>query len=386
MTQRILLLLDNKENARLLRERLAARHAAICVTEIEQNLSHPLDLIIVDGPTLNRAGAAIQARKQAETPLFLPILLIVSRQDAGLQTRQLWQSVDELITLPVERTELEARIEILLRTRRQSMELQQRNDELAALAQALGRANDDLRQEMAARMEAERAGHVKDEFMAMISHELRTPLTGVLVLAEMLDNQIAGPINARQAAYVRGITTSGERLLHVVNGILGYTGLLSGKHQLQFESCHLVSLLDNCATSQQHKAAEREQTIAVQVEPPDLAITGDPAAIADVLKRLLDNAIKFTPEGGRVGLEAHPDTGLGTVELVVWDTGIGIAADQLDRIFKPFTQADARLSRSHEGIGLGLAYVNQMVRLMGGTVAVESVVGEGSRFTVTLPA
>ena len=106
MTQRILLLLDNKENARLLRERLAARHAAICVTEIEQNLSHPLDLIIVDGPTLNRAGAAIQARKQAETPLFLPILLIVSRQDAGLQTRQLWQSVDDLITLPVERLEL----------------------------------------------------------------------------------------------------------------------------------------------------------------------------------------------------------------------------------------------------------------------------------------
>ena len=137
MTQRILLLLDNKENARLLRERLAARHAAISVSESEWNLDQPVDLIIVDGPTLNRAGEAIQARKQAETPLFLPILLIISRQDAGLQTRQLWQSVDDLITLPVERTELEARIEILLRTRRQSVELQHRSDELAALTEAL---------------------------------------------------------------------------------------------------------------------------------------------------------------------------------------------------------------------------------------------------------
>ncbi len=122
------------------------------------------------------------------------------------------------------------------------------------------------------------------------------------------------------------------------------------------------------------------------MHPPDLTITSDATALAEVLKRLLDNAVKFTPEGGQIGLEAHTGAAPGTVDLVVWDTGIGIAADQHERIFHAFTQADGRLQRSHEGIGLGLAYVDQMVRLLGGTIAVASAPGEGSRFTITLPA
>jgi len=123
----------------------------------------------------------------------------------------------------------------------------------------------------------------------------------------------------------------------------------------------------------------------VQVEPSDLAITGDAVAIADLFKRLLDNAIKFTPEGGQIGLEACAGAAPSTVDLVVWDTGSGIAADQLEHILKPFAQADSGLARSHEGIGLGLAYVGQMVHLMRGAISVESALGEGSRFTVTLP-
>ena len=234
--------------------------------------------------------------------------------------------------------------------------------------------------------ELQLANQLKDEFMAMISHELRTPLSGVLSMAEMLDEQVAGPLNGRQATYVRGITASGERLLHVINGILGYTHLLSGKVRLQAKPCSLASVLNTCAADLQHTAAAKRLTIAVHVEPPDLAITGDAAAIADVLKRLLDNALKFTPEGGQIGLEACPGARPGTIGIIVWDTGSGIVADQLEHILKPFAQADRRLARSHEGVGLGLAYVDQMVRLMGGTVVVASAVGEGSRFTITLPA
>jgi signal transduction histidine kinase len=108
--------------------------------------------------------------------------------------------------------------------------------------------------------------------------------------------------------------------------------------------------------------------------------------LAEVLKHLLDNAVKFTPDGGPIGLEAHAGTAPNTVDLIVWDTGIGIAPDQHEHIFHAFTQADARLSRTHEGIGIGLAYVDQMVHLMGGTLALESTPGSGTRFTITLPA
>lgn len=226
----------------------------------------------------------------------------------------------------------------------------------------------------------------------------------------MLEQQVAGPLNDRQAAYLKGIVSSGERLLHIVNGILSYTHVLSGKFELRAESCGVADLLETCVTSQQHKAAAKGQSIIVRVEPSDLAIFGDATAIAEVLKRLLENAVKFTPEGGEIGLEARrkqpapsrkdndenedgasfPNLLVGSdlpggVEFVVWDTGIGITTGQFDHILKPFTQSDASLARGYEGLGLGLAYVDQMVRLMGGTLMIESMPRVGSRFTVTLP-
>lgn len=259
--------------------------------------------------------------------------------------------------------------------------------------EALRRLNEELEDRVARRTadleaalaELQRANRLKDEFMAMISHELRTPLTGVLSLAELLGDGVAGSLNERQANYIRGISESGERLLHIINGILGYTHLLSGRVQLQREACELRPLLDACALSQRYKTAAKAQVVTVQVEPADLAITSDAPAVAEVLKRLLDNASRFTPAGGRIGLEARRSCNLEGVDLVVWDTGIGIARDQLAHIRKPFTQADGSLTRSHEGVGLGLAYVDQMVHLLGGTLAVTSEEDSGSRFTVTLP-
>ena len=261
------------------------------------------------------------------------------------------------------------------------------------LEQELRALNEDLEDRVATRTtdlqsamaDLRRANQLKDEFMAMISHELRTPLTSVLALSEMLADQIVGPLNYRQALYVKGIGESGYRLLNVVNGILSYTHLISGNVQIEREPCDLAYLLATCAAAEQAKAAAKAQTMTVHVEPTGLAVISDSVALVEVLKRLLDNAIKFTPQGGQIGLEAHPTPGASFVELVVWDTGIGLDRAQLDHILKPFTQADARLARTHEGVGLGLAYVDQMVRLLGGTLDVQSEPGQGSRFTVTLP-
>jgi signal transduction histidine kinase len=204
-------------------------------------------------------------------------------------------------------------------------------------------------------------------------------------MAEILQDQFAGPLNSRQAVYVRAIEQSGKRLLDVVNGILSYTYLLANQVQLQREHCELAYLLNVCAVSQRVKADAKQQTLTVLVEPPGLTAETDPAAVAELLKRLLDNAVKFTPPCGKVGVLARPGPVPATVQIVVWDTGIGVPGAGLASIVKPFTQADGGLTRNHEGAGMGLAYVDRVVTLLGGRLDLEPNPGGGSRFIVTLP-
>ena len=271
--------------------------------------------------------------------------------------------------------------------------------------QMLKDTNADLEARVAARTadlqaalaDLRRANQLKDEFMAMISHELRTPLAGVLSMVELLEDRLAGPLSPRQAVYVHSIRDNGDRLLEVINSILSYTHLLGGRVHVHRVPCDLGQLLTAAAAAQRSKTAIRQQIVELEVEPRGLIIESDPVAIAEVLKRLLDNASKFTPDGGQICLEAHagptpdlvpdpvPGSARNTVAIAVRDTGIGIAPDQLTRIRRPFTQLDGSLARRHEGIGLGLAYVDEMVRLLGGRLDIESTVGQGSCFTITLP-
>ena len=183
-----------------------------------------------------------------------------------------------------------------------------------------------------------------------------------------------------------GIRQSGDRLLAVINGILSYTHLVSGNLQLEAEPCDLGYLLTVCAAALRGTLDARHQAIEVEVTPADLTIASDAKALAEVIKRLLDNASKFTPEAGQIGIVARAcSASPATVEITVWDTGVGIAPDQIQRIQQPFTQLDASLARTHEGIGMGLAIVDQLVRFLGGTLAVDSTPGRGSRFTLILP-
>lgn len=234
--------------------------------------------------------------------------------------------------------------------------------------------------------EVQQASRMKDEFMAAVSHELRTPLTGILGITEALQTQIVGPLTERQAHYLAGVHESGNRLLTLVSSILRYTALQGGMVDLQLERCGLKEVGSIALRSVHSRADAKGLQATFTIDSPERAIGGDNDAIIQVLQQLLDNAVKFTPAGGRIGLDIHGDERGDCVQLVVWDTGIGVKPEQCEAIFRPFVQGDATLARRYEGLGLGLAYVQQMVKLMGGAITIESQIGAGSRFIVTLPS
>ncbi|MBK8048888.1 MAG: PAS domain S-box protein [Anaerolineales bacterium] len=233
--------------------------------------------------------------------------------------------------------------------------------------------------------ELRHADETKDAFLAAISHELRTPLTGVLGMADALEMQFGGPLNERQLHYVRQINLSGERLLTLVDGILHYTELMAGRVELHWEACWLLEIGAMSLRAIRDLADKKRQTLQFDMAPQDTVIVSDQAGVRHILNRLLDNAVKFTPEAGTIGLEITTDPALENVQLAVWDTGIGIAPAEHEVIFHPFEQVEHGLDRRFEGVGLGLTYAQQMARLLGGVIAVESAPQQGSRFIVTLP-
>jgi signal transduction histidine kinase len=255
----------------------------------------------------------------------------------------------------------------------------------------------------AALADVQQAAKMKDQFMAMVSHELRTPLMGVLSLSEVLGMQRVGPLNEKQLGYVRSIERSGQRLHELVNSILSYADLLAGNVQLRIEPCRVDDLLRAAAAAIGPQAEAKGQTVTVgrlragelaaeeqgagdEGEPCAGTVETDGRALRQVLDRLLANAVKFTPAGGRIGLEAQLPACGGPVRITVWDTGVGMDSAQLHEAVKPFTQVGATLTRSHDGVGLGLAYAHQMLILLQGQLVLESGPGQGSRFVIVLPS
>jgi signal transduction histidine kinase len=233
--------------------------------------------------------------------------------------------------------------------------------------------------------ELRRADAGKDAFLAAVSHELRTPLVGVLGMAELLGAEVRGPLNPEQARYVAAIEDSGRRLLSLVNNLLLYTHLMSGGEALTRETCCLADLCAAAVNAIRPQAERKQHRITQRIDPFDLSIESNAEGIINMLKMLLDNAVKFTPAGGRIEVtiwEASPEH---MVHIDIADNGIGMTPAEIASLFRPFSQVDNSLSRRYEGVGIGLAFVRKMVELLGGAIAVQSKTGEGSRFSVMLP-
>ena len=229
---------------------------------------------------------------------------------------------------------------------------------------------------------AEQANHLKDEFLATVSHELRTPLNAVLGWARMLGSQQLSPDRTRHAIAI--IERNAATLAHLIEDLLDVSRIVAGTMRLAPQPVDLVAVTGAALDVVRPLAAARNVHLALAPAPDNRPVSGDAGRLQQVVWNLLANAIKFTPEGGRVDVFVEPSNGC--MELRVVDTGQGISPDFLPHVFERFRQADAARTQRHTGLGLGLALVRQLVELHGGTVEAASPgVGRGATFTVRLP-
>lgn len=232
-------------------------------------------------------------------------------------------------------------------------------------------------------MQLEEANRLKSEFLANMSHELRTPLNAIIGFSEVLKDGLLGEMPEEQLDYISDIFDSANHLLSLINDILDLSKIEAGKMELHAEQINIPELLRNSLSIVKEKAHAHRIQLGVEIADDVDVLIADARKFKQIIYNLVSNAVKFTPEGGKVTLHAVRDGD--RIRITVEDTGIGIAPDQLSKLFRPFEQLDGSLSRRYEGTGLGLAMVKRLAELHGGSVSVESELEVGSRFTVEVP-
>lgn len=232
---------------------------------------------------------------------------------------------------------------------------------------------------------SEAASRAKNDFLAIMSHELRTPLNAIIGFSEIISNQMFGPVGQeRYVDYATDIRSSGTHLLSIINDILDISKAEAGKLRLEEEPIDPVDSLNRTMRMFRQRASELGVDLTFRVRDDIQWIIADPRLFNQVAINLASNALKFTPEGGQVRVELGLNNA-GDLVLSVDDTGIGIKASDLVRIFEPFVQVEDAMSRTQQGTGLGLPLVRKIMSLHGGTVELESRVGEGTTVKATFP-
>jgi signal transduction histidine kinase/DNA-binding response OmpR family regulator/CHASE3 domain sensor protein len=327
-------------------------------------------------------GAAVRAAR--DRTRLEDLLAETQRQAEELQTQQ------EELRVSNEELEVQTRAlkESQLRLEEQQAELEQSNSQLEEQTQLLEHQKEELARAQATltekAAELERSNTYKSEFLANMSHELRTPLNSTLILAKLLADNRPGNLTEEQIKFANTISSAGKELLALINDILDLSRIEAGKMEVQPEDVPVAKTIHGLGQSFEAIARDKGLRFATSVAPgtPEKLVT-DPQRLGQILRNLLANAIKFT-ERGEVSVHAFAAGG-GGVALAVQDTGIGIATDQQEAVFEAFRQGDGSTHRRYGGSGLGLSISRDLARMLGGDITVQSIPGQGSTFTVTLP-
>jgi len=317
---------------------------------------------------LRLQGLLDETQRQSEELQAQQEELRVNNEELEQQSRALQESQTQLLAQQTSLEESNAQLE------EQAQELEYQKEQLLRTQDTLQGQAQELAQ----------ASQYKSEFLANMSHELRTPLNSSLILSKLLADNKGGNLTPDQVRYAQTIHSAGNDLLALINDILDLAKIEAGQTRMEIDDLSLARLVHQVVEPLRPMAQEKGLALQVQIEPgvPE-CIQSDEQRIAQILKNLLFNALKFT-ERGEVRLHVYAGAP-GSVCLAVRDTGIGIAEHQQEQMFEAFRQADGSMHRKYGGTGLGLSISRNLAQLLGGTITVQSTLGEGSVFTLTLP-
>jgi signal transduction histidine kinase len=347
-----------------------------------------LGTIVATDDALGVDWAARLARTLERQPSWsdLPMILLASSRGAAPERH--WAgsraptAVAERLTDGVSLTVLDrpVRVAALVSAVRAAMRARARQAEVRELIELRDRALAD----------AERASKAKSEFLAMMSHELRTPLNAIGGYAELLLMGLRGPLTDSQREDLERVRRSQRHLLGVINDLLNFARLESGRLEYNLAPVPIASLVAEVTPMVEPQLRAKDITLEVPDTGSRLSVLADGEKLSQILLNLLSNSGKFTPPGGRITISAERSLAVGDdpslVSITVSDTGVGISPEKLETIFEPFVQVRSDPAATREGTGLGLAISRDLARGMGGELVVASTVGRGSVFTISLPA
>ena len=341
--------------------------------------------LVVEDYTHWEGHATILVEDPPSTVLGVPLFL--KGQTVGVLNMIADSSQRKFVEQDVQQAELLAtQVAIAIQNAKLYQQAQQEINERKKAEELIHKYANELEMRVDERTaELVRANRAKDEFLANMSHELRTPLNGILGFSETLLEGVRGPMSEKQQQAVQTIRSSGEHLLGMINEILDVSRIEAGNFELYPENIDVDKICQSSLLFINQIANKKSITVEYASSSAESTIYADPTRLKQILVNLLSNAVKFTPDNGNIKLEVQPNVKERLMRFSVTDTGIGISSADLQKLFKPFVQVDSGLSRQYEGTGLGLVIAKKMIEMHGGSIEVQSEIGEGSHFTFTLP-